>query len=100
MYDHERSLVKRLAGQPFALIGVNTDSDLATIRQTVKEKELTWRSFYDGDSGPIVEQYGIRSFPTIMLIDHNGIVRDNDAPSRPDELDAAIDQLLAEVEPK
>jgi hypothetical protein len=29
MYPHERSLVKRLEGQPFALLGVNSDTDRA-----------------------------------------------------------------------
>ena len=28
MYPHERSLVKRLENEPFALIGVNSDTDL------------------------------------------------------------------------
>ena len=37
MYPHERSLVKQLADKPFALIGVNSDSDLEKIRETVKE---------------------------------------------------------------
>jgi hypothetical protein len=27
MYPHERSLVKRLADEPFAIIGVNSDKD-------------------------------------------------------------------------
>ena len=45
MYPHERSLVKQLADQPFALVGVNSDQDLEEIREIVKEKNLTWRSF-------------------------------------------------------
>ena len=55
MYPHERSLVKQNADRPFALLGVNSDSDREVIKQTVIEKELTWRSFWNGGStsGPI-----------------------------------------------
>ena len=32
MYPHERSLVKKLKDQPFALIGVNSDRDLEKLK--------------------------------------------------------------------
>jgi hypothetical protein len=93
MYDHERSLVTELAGKPFALIGVNTDDDLETIRKVVKEKNLNWRSFYDGGDGSISRQYKIQAFPTVMLLDHKGVIRE----INPGDLDSSIDKLLAEV---
>ena len=98
MYPHERSLVQRLNGKPFALIGVNTDSDLAAIRQIVKDKELTWRSFYDGSGGAISAQYGVAGFPTVLLIDAQGIVREKyEGAPNAEKLDQAIDQLIAEI---
>ena len=33
MYPHERSLVKRLEGKPFALIGVNSDTDRKQLKE-------------------------------------------------------------------
>ena len=45
MYPHERSLVKALAGQPFVILGVNSDQDRDGIKETVKKEEITWRSF-------------------------------------------------------
>ena len=98
MYPHERSLVKELSGQPFALIGVNTDDDLSSIRQIVKEKELTWRSFYDGGDGRISSQYGVEGFPTVLLIDHTGKIREKYVGAPPSAaLDQAIHELLTEV---
>ena len=35
MYPHERSLVKRLANKPFALIGVNSDRDKKKLKEVV-----------------------------------------------------------------
>ena len=32
MYPHERSLVKKLADKPFALVGVNSDPDLEKLK--------------------------------------------------------------------
>ena len=63
MYPHERSLVKRLANEPFALIGVNSDGDLEKLKPRLEEEQITWRSFWngpEGTSGPISTQWNIR----------------------------------------
>ena len=105
MYDHERSLVKKYAGKPFALLGVNSDADLGSIRKIVKDKSLTWRSFWngpDGTGGPISAGYGISGWPTVYIIDAEGVIREKN-PHRGDDYDAidtAIDELLAEIEKK
>lgn len=98
MYPHERSLVKRLADEPFALIGVNSDRDREAIRQIVIDKEITWRSFWNGEEGsrgPISTKWGVRGWPTIYLIDAEGIIRHKNLHG--DDLDEAIDALVAEA---
>ena len=71
MYPHERSLVKRLDGKPFALIGVNSDTDREEIKKVVKKESITWRSFWNGGStgGPIATAWNVQSWPTIYVID-------------------------------
>ncbi len=100
MYPHERSLVKRLKDKPFALIGVNSDEDLANLRDKVRiEKELTWRSFWngpEGTSGPISQAWNVFGWPTIYIIDHNGVIRARN--KRGEAMDEVVDQLLAEME--
>ena len=99
MYPHERSLVKKLSDKPFALIGVNSDPDLAEIRKIVKEKELTWRSFWNGPKGtqgPISAQWNVQGWPTIYVIDHEGVIRYKDV--RDERLDAAIEELVSRAE--
>ena len=95
MYDHERSLVSEMdeAGKPFALIGVNFNDELDAIKAAVKEKNLNWRSFFCGTDGTIPESYDVVGFPTVVIIDANGVVRSKAHEPQDD----VIDQLLAEI---
>ncbi len=98
MYPHERSLVKKLKDKPFALIGVNSDKDLDILRKVRVEKELTWRSFWngpEGTSGPISQAWDVMGWPTIYILDGKGIIRDRN--KRNDEMEVAVMELLAEM---
>ena len=97
MYPHERSLVKRLESEPFALIGVNSDGDREELKSVLKEKNITWRSFWDGGStqGPIATRWNVRAWPTIYVLDHEGVIRYKGV--RGEAMDKAVDQLLEEM---
>ena len=96
MYPHERSLVKQLADKPFAIIGVNSDGDLEEIREIVKNKNLTWRSFQnEQEFGAISDRWGISGWPTIFLLDAEGTIRYRDL--RGPKMDDAIEELLGEL---
>ena len=98
MFPHERSLVKQLADKPFALIGVNSDKDLEKLRETVKAKDITWRSFWngpDGTSGPISKRWQVRGWPTLYVLDAEGVIRYEGV--RGEEMDEAITTLLGEM---
>ena len=98
MYPHERSLVKKLADKPFALIGVNSDSDLEEIRGIVKEKNITWRSFWngeDGTRGPISKKWNVSAWPTIYVLDGEGKIRYKNVRGK--KMDEALTELLAEM---
>jgi len=95
MYPHERSLVKRLANQPFALIGVNSDRDKAKLKTRMRQENITWRSFWNGPlgtGGPISRAWKVRGWPTIYVIDADGIIRYKNV--RGAQLDEAVDSLL------
>jgi len=102
MYPHERSLVKKLANKPFALIGVNSDTDREKLKETLKEEEITWRSFWNGPqgtSGPISKRWNVRGWPTMYIIDHEGIIRAKYVGSPGGEvLDTIIDALVKKAE--
>ena len=99
MLPHERSLVKRLEGKPFVLLGVDVNDDRDFVKRQMARDIVTWRSWWD-EEGTIAKRWGVRYFPGIFLIDAKGVLRKQytkGAPS-PDELDAAIDRLVAEAE--
>jgi hypothetical protein len=96
MYPHERSLVKRLEGKPFALLGINSDPDKAALKKAMEKEGITWRSWRNGGSttGPISKKWNIQGWPTIYVLDAKGVIRYRDV--REKELDEAVDKLLAE----
>jgi hypothetical protein len=98
MYPHERSLVKRLDGKPFALLGINSDKDRDKLKETLKEENITWRSWWDGGStqGPIARQWNVSGWPTIYILDHKGVIRGKGL--RGEAMDKLVDELLAEAE--
>jgi hypothetical protein len=98
MVPHERSLVKRLESKPFALVGVNADTAKDDQKTCEKEKKITWRSFFDGKGGPIAEAWHIQGFPTIYVLDANGVIRVKDV--RGEDMDKAVDKLLKEMNGK
>jgi hypothetical protein len=78
MYPHERSLVKKHAAAPFALIGVNSDKTKERVRQAIEKNGINWRSFWQGPAGTrgeISTQWNVRGWPTVVLIDHKGVIR-------------------------
>jgi hypothetical protein len=96
MIPREVALVERLKNAPFALVGINTDTDLDTFREQCKKKHVTWRNSFQGStSGPLCKAWGVRSFPTIYVLDAKGVVRFVNV--RDDALERAVDKLLAEM---
>ncbi len=97
MYPHERSLVKQLAGKPFALIGVNSDSDRDEIKEIIKDKKLNWRSFWNGGStsGPISTKWNVSGWPTVYIIDTKGVIR---YKGHGQGIDPVIEKCLSEAD--
>jgi len=98
MYPHERSLVKKFAGKPFTILGVNSDSGREALKKVLEKENITWRSFYDGGGteGPIAKQWNVSGWPTLYLIDHKGVIRDKSVGSK--EMDKLMDKLVEEAE--
>jgi len=96
MYPHERSLVKRLEGKPFAILGINSDPR-EKAKEVIKKENMTWRSWWDGGgtNGPIATTWNVSGWPTIYVLDHRGVIRYTGV--RGEALDRAVDTLLNEV---
>src|SRR5215831_19165682 len=97
MYPHERSLVKDLEKKPFALVGVNADTDRTVLVTALKQEKITWRSFLDGGpGGPIAQAWAIKGFPSTFILDHKGVIRYTGL--RGEKMEEAVRELLKEQE--
>jgi thiol-disulfide isomerase/thioredoxin len=114
MVPHERALAKRLAGRPFAVVGINGDvhtlfdakgkeiDNWPRVQQIIIREQITWPSFLNyarGRKESISQWWNVRDWPTVFLIDHQGVIRHRfRGMPQESELDAAIDRLVAAVE--
>jgi len=98
MVPHERTLVERFEGKPFALLGINGDLDRDTAKRAVRERQINWRSWWNAGAKnePISKTWNVRGWPTGYVIDHKGIIRYKNLTGR--ELEEAVARLLQEAE--
>src|SRR5262245_35646843 len=105
MWPHERSLVKKLAERPFALIGVNVNGySVKDLKKAMDKEKLTWRSFADPGKlgqGAIATRWNLPATPTFYLLDHKGVIRHKWVGSPGEKaMDAAIEKLIKAAESK
>ena len=98
MYGYERQLVGKYKNQPFALIGVNSDSREECKRAQL-ESNLMWRSVWDGGTthGPMATVYRVGQWPTIIIIDAEGRIRFRSQGLDEEHLSGVIERLVAEA---
>lgn len=99
MYPHERSLVQRLVGKPFVLLGINSDTDVDELKKVMEDEQITWRSWWNGPKGtdgPLSKKWNVHGWPTIYVLDAEGVIRFKDV--REKAMDEAVDQLLKKLE--
>jgi peroxiredoxin len=99
MYARQREMVEELKDRPFALVGVNCDSDRNEARRAVKKDSLNWRSWSDSSRGErISTAWQVQTFPTIYVLDHKGVIRYKFRGLTRKGLDDAVSELLTEAE--
>ena len=71
-----RSLHKRYSkdGSPFVLLGISSDGDEAEWKEFTEKNKMIWPQYRDHDRR-IQRAFGVRAFPTYIVLDHEGIVR-------------------------
>jgi len=71
---HERTMIERdYKGRPFTILGVATDPP-DRLREFLKANPAPWPNIVD-DRGALCEEWGIHSFPSVVLVDHRGVIR-------------------------
>jgi peroxiredoxin len=70
-----RNLHKKYSKEPsFVLIGISSDTDDEVWRDFTEKNKMLWPQYRDKDRR-ILRAFGVRSYPTYVIIDHEGIVR-------------------------
>lgn len=99
---HERSLVKKFAGRPFVMLGINFGEDGGDVAAQEKKYGITWRSFASSeDAGvpEIVDRLELDAAGYAMLVDARGVIRFKGPESKLSKiLDREIEALVQEAE--
>lgn len=70
-----RQLHKKYANEPsFVLIGISSDRDDKVWREFTEKNKMAWPQYRDKD-GKILRAFRVGSFPTYVILDHEGIIR-------------------------
>ena len=66
-------LVELHKDAPFTIIGINTDRDKDDYAKKAEGANVTWRNAWMGF--PIGDAFGVTGYPTVILIDKDGVAR-------------------------
>ena len=100
-YPFHHFIVEHFEGDPVALLGINSDADVETIRRAkASGKAPAYRTWWDGHaevntSGPIATAWGVTTWPTIYVLDEEGVIRS--IGDRGGHLIATVGDLLSEL---
>jgi hypothetical protein len=77
MLPREKELTALWKDRPFSLVGVNSDQGgRDALRKIVEKEGITWRNAVEGNtSGPVATAWNVRAWPTVYLIDADGVIR-------------------------
>jgi thiol-disulfide isomerase/thioredoxin len=69
-----KDLTKKYPVDKVVLISISVDENDAAWRKFVADKKMMWLQYRDAD-GKMQNSYGVHSFPTYMVIDGEGVMR-------------------------
>ena len=79
----------------FEIIGVSLDQEEAKLTSFTKQKNMTWRQYFDGKGwgNKLAGKYGVNSIPATYLLDGEGKIIGKDL--RGEDLETAVAKALA-----
>ena len=70
-----KDLVKKYPPDQMVLISISADTDERKWREFVSEKKMEWRQYWD-EKGEIRQLFHVHAFPTYLVIDREGAIRE------------------------
>jgi thiol-disulfide isomerase/thioredoxin len=97
MIPHERAMVARLKDKPFTLVSISADEKKATLTDFLAKEKMPWTHWWGGMAG-IIDDWDVKYFPTIYVLDAQGVIRHKDLSG--EKLEMAVKALLEEAKTK
>lgn len=69
---HLKRLSKKMKKDPFVVVSIANDRDVEVLKKFIEQKKMDWPQVWD-EHREIGGQFGIRSYPTYVLFDHEGV---------------------------
>jgi thiol-disulfide isomerase/thioredoxin len=98
MIPHEREMVGRLKDKPFVLVSISCDEKKEALTKFLAKESMPWTHWWNGSEGGILEDWNVEGYPTIYVLDADGVIRHTDL--RGEELEQAVNRLLDELAKK
>jgi thiol-disulfide isomerase/thioredoxin len=86
MIPHERAMVERLKDKPFVLVSISADDKKETLVEFLAHEKMPWTHWWN-----------IQGFPTVYVLDAEGVIRYKHLGFEKDEFDKAVNELLNET---
>ncbi|MCC7291234.1 MAG: TlpA family protein disulfide reductase [Phycisphaerales bacterium] len=97
MIPSQVEMVAKFSGKPFALIGINSDSQSrSALKERFAKEKVSWAQFIEGQDRAISKSWNVMAYPTLYILDHEGVIRHRDLHG-PEEVTKAVEELLAKV---
>ena len=99
MIPDQRALAAELKGKPFTFLGINSDEDRSGLQKRFDDEKITWPQIYEGQRREISETWNVHAYPTLYVIDQEGVIRKRGFLSEA-EISETVKGLLAKGENK
>jgi hypothetical protein len=102
MLPEEREMAKKYAGKPVTLLGINSDQSRSALKKIMADEKITWPNIHGGpaSNNPIARDWSVSSWPTVYILDHEGVIRHKNPQHKGLTIENAVNELLAKVPPK
>ena len=101
LYPEYQGAAREYYRRPLQVIGISADEP-AVARKISEEGRFDWPLIADGPGGPIATRWNVRTFPTIYVVDHGGVIRykirGKPGPDMHQKLVTAVSQLVKRAE--
>ncbi len=95
---HLIELKKKYAGRPFEILGISADDAPSDVTDFLEDMPLPWDMWFSGRYTGLVKEWGINSFPTVFLVDHEGVIIAKGLSDK--KLDVLLEKLITKAEQK